>query len=70
MRRYNYKLLDKDTGKTIMIPRDLGLECKKYSITVREILNNYNEYNSLGMRATYGDAAQLAIYLRKKGSVK
>jgi hypothetical protein len=69
-KRYNYKLTDAVTRRTIMIPEDLGKECKRLNISVQEILNNYNEYNSLGMRATYGDGAQLAIYLRKKEGLK
>jgi len=68
-RRYDYRIVDLTTGKSIKIPNDLGQECKRLGITSTEIINNYNEYNSLGMRVTFADGALKAIYMKKKSMV-
>lgn len=69
-RRYNYRLTDYSTGKSIVIPDELGRECKDLGIRAEEIIRHYNEYNSLGMKVTYGDGALKAIYLKKLGATK
>lgn len=65
-RRYNFQLTDYQTGKSIKLPEDLGRECKNFNITVKEILDNYNDYQSVGMRVTYADGALKAIWNKKK----
>lgn len=68
-RRYDYRIMDLSTGKSVKIPSDLGQECKRLGVTSTEIINNYNEYNSLGMKVTYADGALKAIYMKKKSLV-
>lgn len=64
-RRYNFQLRDY-TGKTIKLPEEIGRECKQFNITVKEIMENYNDYQSVGMTVTYADGALKAIWNKKK----
>lgn len=69
-RRYNFQLTDYKTGKSIKLPEKTGRECKELGIGASEVLENYNEYLSVGMTVTYYDGAIKAILNKRKQQMR